>query len=410
MAEEAPKMQRATNGPSSNGGIKEPFRWQFHAVVLLFVIVGMTIVAIAETRSPFWKDIGLVVGGALIGFVSLSIDEHFRSRPERARARREREEERREHENERAADGRRAEELLSENQKLLAQVGAVQTIIEQQERREFLLSRAQTNGAYYLGHLATSLPTTSNPASQLPFVRTLCNDIGLQFSEQERAMLSSEQLDNDSAEKISATVLAKISSIQPVLRCFFSLGNISAWLRAQVSDGGYCKPVVEQLERLIRDPFLALDPQYYRLTEKLLAIVHPYIDDIPDEGRELLKDEVAKALAEVPPIYIHGENTRRPVRSSEWFYVTEEDGSPLLMRIVDKRAILRRDLDTYDIVSTDEPEQKVRVTRSGSAWRCSAHVKANEREACVDIQLVLDATHGGKPVEAGMVVGVKKDS
>jgi hypothetical protein len=71
---------------------QEPILWYLHLAILFFVALGAFIIVFIEIfpTQPGFKDAGIAFGGILIGFISLSFEEHFRARPERRRMKEER--------------------------------------------------------------------------------------------------------------------------------------------------------------------------------------------------------------------------------------------------------------------------------------------------------------------------------
>jgi hypothetical protein len=84
--------------------------WRFHIPVLLGIATGILLIVAAEMLSRSHAistnahDAGLVVGGALLGLIALTLDELYRTGPERERMRRERAAERTRHQDERRLD------------------------------------------------------------------------------------------------------------------------------------------------------------------------------------------------------------------------------------------------------------------------------------------------------------------
>jgi hypothetical protein len=122
----------------------EPHLWHLHGFVLFFVVLGLFVVLLAEfyASTPAWKDVGLIVGGILIGFVALSVDELIRARPERRRAKeqtaKEREADRRQHKEEIKNDLEKflaLESQLHESKRRETELQAQLEVVMAQERR-----------------------------------------------------------------------------------------------------------------------------------------------------------------------------------------------------------------------------------------------------------------------------------
>lgn len=383
-------------------GTREPQRWRLHAVVLFFAIVGLLIVLLVEFYKPIfaWKEVGLAVGGIFMGFMSLSVDELVRARPERRQA-----EQR--HEKERVEDLRQIAELHVQNETLLASLNSVNEIVERNERQNSLLTRSETNNAYYLGYSATILPTNNEALqSNVGFVQRVCDDLGFQFTKEELQAFASTGPEH--AEKITEIVLSKGERLPSWLRCFFSLGNKVAWLQAQVRSGYSLRTVLAELEALHTNRFFELDPPYAQVLDELLEILRPYSVQFPDNERAALSQKILEVLAGVPPFYIERSETRRPVQGTEWIWITH-DGRMVPAIIVGSRSVMALDANTYELEETNDSKLQTHVNRDNAGWHCSAHSTANEQNPCAEIELVLETTHGGTPVTEARVVLVRSE-
>ena len=386
----------------------EPHLWRLHRFVLSFVALGAFVLFLVERyASPAWKDVGLIVGGILIGFIALSVDELIQGRPERRRASeqsaKEREEARSLHEKERADDQVQITALRAENGELLARLSGVQETI----RRETLLSQSQTNGAYHLGRMATALPTSQKPDQELVLILGLCDDVGLRFSKKELQILKSTPAERS---QVSEMVLSKAQSLRPAaLRCFFFLGNKTEWLLAQAERAPSTRAALEEFENVHANPLLQMDPVYAAVVDDLLKVLRPYRELIPDEARESLKQQVHNVLGGIPSLSFQRDQIHIQHAATEWFWI-EDKGAPAAMCFIgDRYSIIARDANTFDVLqkNKDKPESSARITRNDTGWQCSAHSKASEQQPCPEIELVLYATHGGKPVTEARVVMVR---
>ncbi|MGP0103379.1 MAG: hypothetical protein ACLPUT_17375 [Solirubrobacteraceae bacterium] len=328
---------------------------------------GIALVVLVEVLdvSRGLRDSGLVVGGALIGLLSLWLDEVLRTGPERRRA-------------------------------------------EPAERRNALMEETETNAAYYLGYATTALPVDPGPIDErLGFIRDMCFELGLPISEAEEKLLESSSGEEGAAETLSKTLRAKGQNLKPPLWCFFELGNTVAWLHDEIKQWYRTQPVLAKLESLEENPYLQLDPRYSHMVDELIKLLAPFRDEVTDEQRARLKDEVLTAVSESsPPVLVQGRNTVQPAPSTDWIWVTSDD-EMVPMRIVGDRAIVARNADLYEVTGTSAPDGKTLVTRDATGWHCSAHAEATEQVRCPDIDIVLFATQGGKPVTEARVIPVR---
>jgi hypothetical protein len=357
----------------------------FYLTVFLGLAVGIVIVALVEVLdvSRGLRDVGLVIGGALIGLMSLWFDEVLRARPERHRSEQDRD-------------------------ALLARVSEMQEIIAKQERREALLTQTETDAAYYLGYAATALPMTEPLEEHLALIREFCLELGLEMSGDELEVVRASSLSADDAERLTAMLLKKGRSLKPALWCFFQLGNTVAWLHDQLKRWRQTQDILVKLESLHENPFLQMDPRYYAMVDELVRLLGPYRLAVADENRAMLSEEVLAAVSQSPPVLVQGRDTVRPVSSTEWIWVTA-DSEMVPMRIIGDYAILARSPDLYEVSDRSAPDEATRITRDGSGWHCSAHTNATEQSPCEDIKLVLYATDGGKPVTEARVVAVRTE-
>lgn len=114
-----PKARRKRSSPKA----QEPNVWLLHGLVILAVMRGVSIVIFVEVRPlPLaLKDFGLILGGGLIGFISVSFEEIVRAAPERRRAREQRAKDLAAGKFQREEEGRQHEKELEEShQKFLA--------------------------------------------------------------------------------------------------------------------------------------------------------------------------------------------------------------------------------------------------------------------------------------------------
>ncbi len=110
--------------------------WRFHIAGFLGIAAGVLFIVAAEALSRAHlipsdvHDAGLVVGGALLGLIALSIDEIYRTGPERERARREREAQLARHQEERRLDFEQYRTLQAELREARSQTTALKTKLD----------------------------------------------------------------------------------------------------------------------------------------------------------------------------------------------------------------------------------------------------------------------------------------
>src|SRR5690349_18699847 len=106
--------------------------WRFYSPVCLAIVLGALIVALVADSHTLrvilrgWADAALVLGGALMGLVSIILEEIYRSGPERARVAAEREAERQRHQEERRLDFAQYRSLQAELRETQARADKLQ--------------------------------------------------------------------------------------------------------------------------------------------------------------------------------------------------------------------------------------------------------------------------------------------
>jgi hypothetical protein len=110
--------------------------WRFHIPVFLGIVAGILLIAGAEALGRAHvipgdvRDAGFVVGGALLGLIALSLDELYRTGPERARMRQEREAEVTRHQEERRLDFEQYRALQAELKETRSRSAALESKLE----------------------------------------------------------------------------------------------------------------------------------------------------------------------------------------------------------------------------------------------------------------------------------------
>lgn len=393
--------------------------WRFHIPVFLGVAGGVFIVALVELRPvpQGLRDVALVLGGALIGLMSLWLDEMVRTGPERDAARKE-------HARERREDHERANALRAANQKLLVENEKLVELAKASEDRDRIRSEAEASSAYILGSVGTILPTKADLPNATDLIQGMCDviqslsaDLGLRYSDEERKMLQTPQPGLAAARQISAMVRSRGRDLPQRLWCFFELGNRTPWLRDQAKGANSTKAAIEWLEPFRGNPFLLFAPRFVEVIHELIEIFRPYEHTVPDGAREALVRRVGEAFDKISTFYAQGRNTLTPYRRTPWFF-TDDNGVGVLTCIIDNPdapersfGLGVRDPNTYELSEIQGDKiTSTRVTCDEFGWHCSTHIDASAANTCLDIELVLAVTNGGNPpTEAEIVVGVRKD-
>jgi len=414
---------RAANGKHAlDGTSPEPRRWRLHRVSLLFVVLGLSAATLCDFYQPLekWKEIGTLLGGILMGFCVLSIDDELRGRRDRL----ERARELHKHAKERAEDQEHIAELNTTISKLTSRVTSVQGTVEARESREQLKSETEAQTAFAVGLAATALPAlpVSSMRYQLACIRNLCFDLGLHFSDDEQKQLDTPPTDSAEAQKVASIVISKAKGLSQHQWCFFALGNRRQWLFDIVERQKSTSSVLAWLEPFCRNPSLQLVPRYAHALNALLEVLRPYRVSIPDEAQVRLSMKVREIFHEFGVVFIQGHNTLTRLRRSYWFFVAEG----ILLCFVDEVPgvpghvffVGVHNSDKYDVQDVLEGTalDVAHVTRDDAGWHCSTHVDATVDDPCFDINLVLGATDGGNPPRnasgdllAEIIVGVKLD-
>jgi hypothetical protein len=121
--------------PGRSADIKK-VGWRFHVPVCFGIVGGALLIAVTEILSSAHRisgdlrDAGLVVGGILIGLIALSLNEFYRTAPQRARVEREREAERQRHQEERRLDFEQYRALQSELRETRSRASTLQGKLE----------------------------------------------------------------------------------------------------------------------------------------------------------------------------------------------------------------------------------------------------------------------------------------
>jgi hypothetical protein len=412
------RVVRNTIGQKAVGG--QNVNWNFHVPVFLGMLGGAVLVTVVELRPlpQGLRDAALVVGGALVGLISLWLDEVLRTAPERRRLEqqrvadseqheRERTDEREQHETDRAEDQQRIEKLHDENRRLLE-------LSKASEDRDRIRSETEAQSAYTLALLATTLPTKTGSVPVA--ITSICSDLGLRFSETEQKVLETPPASQTDAHQISGMLLTKGHALPQRLWCFFELGNRAPWLKDLAESGRSTKTATDWLETFRRNPFLPFAPSFVEVIDELLGAFRPYYNGLPDDARESLKRSVTSAFTKISYVYIQSRGTLTPYRRSPWFFVGDH-GIGVLVCIVDTpnapgNVMLGvRDANTYELSKLEDHQMiSWRVTRDDSGWRCSAHPNASSEDACLDIRIVVALTDDGNPpTKAEVVVCVPRE-
>lgn len=393
-------------------GRKKRINWSFHA--LIFVgIAGGTVLILAVGLRPVSQRLGgtaLVFGGALVGLISLWLDEVLRTGPERSRLEQQ-------HEEERSEDRKKIDKLSEENQTLLDNNQKLFALAKASRDEERIRAEAEASSAYALARSAADLLTTSasSPKSLAPTV-ALCSDLGLRLTESERNLLrpaSGVELDT---MRISRMLRDLGRELPQRLWCFFELGDRTAWLLDQVETAKSTRAATDWLDTMQRNPFLPLAPCFQEAVAGLLKACRAFIEKIPENARQTLVQEVVTIVAKISSVYIQFRGTLIAYRRSPWFYTTDQ-GHGVLATTIDSpedpevRLLGVLDSNNYDVSTYENSEvQTIRVTRDSAGWHCWSHPEATTDDPCIEISLVVAVTDDGNPPDkAEIVVGVRRN-
>jgi hypothetical protein len=380
--------------------------------------VGAVVVLLVELKpvAPGLREAALVVGGVLMGFISLWLDEAIRTGPQR-------DAERKEHAKERKEDQERANNLLTENHKLLAENEELHELAKASEARDRTRSEMEAGSAYGLAWIATTLPTKTHLPNATDLFRSMCStieslssDLGLRFSDDERQMLESPVGDLATARQISERVWTKARELPQRVWCFFELGNRTQWLRDQAKDAHSTKTAMDWLEAYRSDPYLTFAPHFAEVVDELIEVFRPYQNAVPEDSRESLVHRVGDAFDKIPSVYIQDRSIQAAYQRSPWFWVDDHGVGVITCILENPKAPERsfalrvRDANTYELSETEDDKTKsTRVTRDEAGWHCSAHTNASAENMCFEIQLVLEVTDGGNLPTKVKVIPVRSD-
>jgi hypothetical protein len=372
---------------------------------------GVVVVLLVELRpvAPGLREVALVVGGVLMGLISLWLDEAIRAGPQR-------DAERKVHAKERKADQKQANILRTGIHILLAEN-------EELHARERTLSEIEACSAYGLAWVATTLPTKMHLPNATDLFRSMCatiesfsSQLGLRFSDDERQMLESPVGDLATARQISERVSTRARELPQRVWCFFELGNRTQWLRDQAKDAHSTKTAMDWLEACRGDPCLRFAPHFAEVVDELIEVFRPYQNAVPDDSRESLVHRVGDAFDKIPSVYIQDRSIQAAYQRSPWFWVDDHGVGVITCILENPKAPERsfvlcvRDANTYELSETEDDKTKsTRVTRDEAGWHCSAHTNASAESMCFEIQLVLEVTDGGNPPTKAEVMAVRSD-
>ncbi len=312
------------------------------------------------------RDAGLVLGGLLIGLISLIIDEKLRGGPERE------------------ANKAQQEELNARH------------------LREDRRYQAAVDDAFYLGLAASLLPV--RPEEDLWKVLQQCiESLDLQFAPEESKLITTEPANFEEARAVTALAVSKGRNLGPQLRCFLRLGNTVAWLQGVLETWRRTGPVLGALEEISENPFLRDEQRYASIVSDLIQALSPGKQQIAPEDRARLNARVVEILGEVPAFTLEERDLKMPGQTSEWIWVTAGD-EIFPIRFLGPYTISQR--RNYYEVSTDGGPP-VKVTRDAAGWHCKAHPNATEADPCQEIDVTLDATEGGQPVTEARLIPVR---
>lgn len=340
------------------------------------IAAGGLLVAIVELPGMprGVRDVGLVLGGALIGLFSLIIDEILRAGPER----------------------RAAEEQLDSLQRDFA---------EQAERDARLRHAAADNG-FTLGYEASRLPIEVTPEGWA-VLWECCDNLGLQFGAEESKLLAAPPEDFVRAREVSEMLLSKGRNLGPPLGCFLQLGNTLVWLEGRLDHWHQTRAVLTRLEKLAANSFLQDDPQFASIVYALIEALTPYRDGVSKGDSSRLSEDVRKVLSRIPAFTRNDFDLRIADQGSEWLWANDARGNLHPVRFLGPYRVSQRDPDLFEV--SNEHAGETLVSHDAEGWHCQAHPEASETEPCEEIEVVLDATDGGQPVTEARLLLVRTE-
>ena len=377
-------------------------------LIVFFVVVGtgMTVGALALLPPGIADVIAGIPYGAAAGILA----EEIRSREERRFYNAT--------EKQLAGLANDNDRLQAENKRLQITADYQLSLIAERERRDTLLSKGEANTAYYLGEIASMLPTLEPPDGEPAensillvgprMIPRWLSDLGLNVTKTEAAILRKPLKDRKDALRISELIYEKAQSLKMSLRCFFEFGNRVTWLQEQVKRAPTIRPVLHELELLRDNPYLSLDAQYSHVVRRLIQILEQYRAEVNDSERNAIIRSVREVLDNLPPFYWQGDTVGdyRTVETTPWMWTLDEAGGVVAIRVVDEYTIKVRDVNTYDVIKKSGAELEVvaQITHDTNGWHCSKDIKASEDHPCFELSLVLGGTDWGKPVTEALLV------
>jgi hypothetical protein len=266
--------------------------------------------------------------------------------------------------------------------------------------------------AYHVGELAKSLPLLYEEqpyprvAVHLAFIRGFCDTLGLRFANDELRVVW--QAGSDDFDPVEATriIRSRAQSLRPPLLPFFQLGDTSVWLRSQLDQLQETRTILERLEELRANLFMALDPRFSQVVDALIEACRPYRQGISGNDRDSFRASIAHALAGTPslatnwmwaqedgdgvPMRMVGPYVIAGRRNGAEYEVTRSGGSSLKANASFHR-LFRRRASRRAREARPSPAENAIITYVEDGWRCSVHPQARQTAPCWEMCLVLDA-------------------
>jgi hypothetical protein len=269
-----------------------------------------------------------------------------------------------------------------------------------------LQDRVERDSAYYLGYAVSTLYLLPWPIdSYIKLVDLSRIELHLQFSDDDQALLGSASREPDAGTVRAAAdmLLSKARDQLPSsLWGFFALGGETTRLHEEVDHWSSTQQALAQIKALQENRFIRLDTRYASVVDELVKILARNGPNVTDEQRPELSRRIVETLRRFPTDTLDDRNVTVPLPVTDWYWVTE--GATLF---VGEYSVLARSKDSYEVSRADGTGSIAAVTHDSTGWHCSLHPGANEAAPCTEMDMVLHATHGGKPVTEARLILVR---
>ena len=269
------------------------------------------------------------------------------------------------------------------------------------------LFRARTVTAFYLGVDARMLTANADAVPErLAIARRRCAMSGITFSDKEMKLLGRSNPTLKVATHISDLIAEKAQQRGRDEWTFFRLGQLVGAIVPHLEASRPIQPITRQVDRLLADRFIQLDPRFPTVISGLLSDLSGFDETVGGEPRQLMIGQVIQLLSRLPSpeIDTYGQDSERfLILEDEWYWTQDEngDGIPICFSA---GYVLTAQADWEYEISRESPAHEAKVARSGGAWACSLHGAATDDAPCFDIRLVFDHTDGGTPVHQARTI------